>query len=208
MRAAGSPLYLAPRSDGRPSRTGDHLSRIAEEEVRILQDCYSMINAGTLREIAACLAQARRLYFSGFRNSSFVAGYARALFALARSDVEMLHGDLDTLGEGLADPMSGDAVVVAALRRRPVWFRSYMSALKETGADIILISDTTVRETPAMARWTLLCPVQTVMEVDTYVGVFSLARLLAIETLRELGFDGRRRLERIESLHEDLSELE
>jgi DNA-binding MurR/RpiR family transcriptional regulator len=108
----------------------------------------------------------------------------------------------------VADLGSGDVAVVVGLRRRPAGFGRLVSTLAATGADVALIADRSVRQSPAAAAWTLIAAVETPDALDSYAGAMALARRIALETGRRLGAEGRRRLDRIETLHEALGELE
>lgn len=197
-RASGSPLYLAQHS---PARAG-------EADIAAVETTLSFINPLTLTEVAARLARARRVRVLGFRNSLFLADYLDAVLANYRPGVGPLVSPSQTLAEGLADLAPGDVVVAVGFRRRPAAFRAHVEAAAATGADVVLIADRSIRQTPASARWTLLCAIETSDGLDTYAGAFALARRIAGETSRQLGATGRRRLETIEALHETVGDLE
>ncbi len=120
----------------------------------------------------------------------------------------MLNAPGQTLAEGIAGVGPGDAVLVIGLRRRPSNFNKFIRSVAETGADVVLIADRSIREAPAEAHFNLSCIVETPQAVDSYVGVLALLRLLALSVLSRLDAQGRRHLERIETIHEKLSELE
>jgi DNA-binding MurR/RpiR family transcriptional regulator len=137
-----------------------------------------------------------------------VADYLRAALGRFRPGVAPLSRPDQTLAEAVADLGAGDVAVIVGLRRRPAGFTRLVSALAATGADIALIADRSVRQSPAAASWTLLAAVETPEALDSYAGAMALARRIALETGRRLGAAGRRRLDRIEALHADLGELE
>jgi len=130
------------------------------------------------------------------------------VLAQFRPGVEMLNAPGQTLAEGIAGVGPGDAVLVIGLRRRPAGFTDFVRAVAGTGADVILIADLSIREAPAEARYNLTCTVETPQAIDSYVGVLALLRLVSLSVLRHLDVRGRRHLERIETIHEALSDLE
>ncbi len=207
MRAHGSPLYLADtrkRSDRVGGIIADHLAK----ETAQIEASLAMLNPLTVQAVAGQIAIARRVRLAGFRNSRFTADYARSALAQFRPDVEILNAAGQTLAEGVAGVGPGDMVIIVGLRRRPAGFVEFVRSVAATGADVALLADGSVREAPAMVRWTLTCAVTTPQVLDSYAGALSVLRLIALETMRLLGSDGRHHLERIETIHEGLSELE
>ncbi|MBK0398052.1 MurR/RpiR family transcriptional regulator [Limibaculum sp. M0105] len=207
MRASGSPLYLAEggQRTGKPART---LERAIEIEKALIDASVGMQNPLTIDAVATCLAGAARLRVAGFRNSYFLAEYARTMMAQFRPGVEMLNAPGQTLAEGIATVGPGDAVLIVGLRRRPAGFTDFVRAVAATGADVVLLADLSIRGAPAEARWTLNCAVETPQAVDSYVGVLAILRTVALVMLQRLDARGRRHLERIEQIHANLSELE
>ncbi|TCP44322.1 MurR/RpiR family transcriptional regulator [Rhodovulum marinum] len=206
MRAAGSPLYLAERAgaDG-PS---DALTETLATETALLQATLAQLDGDMLDRIAMRLARARRVRFAGFRNSHVAADFGRRALAQMRPDVEMLNAPGQTLAEGIAGVSAEDAVIIVGLRRRPAGFGRFVRAVAATGADIVLLADPGIREAPAEVRWTLVCPVETQQTLDSYVGAIAVLRLVALATMGRLGPAARDHLERIESIHDALDELD
>ncbi|MCK0104237.1 MurR/RpiR family transcriptional regulator [Pseudohalocynthiibacter sp. F2068] len=206
MRAVGSPLYLAERPDLADKPGGLH--EIVSTETSLLKSSYSLIDPSVLDDIAAHLAKARRVRFAGFRNSFVAAEYGRSLVAQFRTGVEMLNAPGQTLAEGIANVSAGDIVVIVGLRRRPADFEKFVKAVSATNADVALLSDPSIREAPAMARWNLTCLVETSQSLDSYAGAISVLRLLALASMKHLDAEARRHLEKIEAIHESLGELD
>jgi DNA-binding MurR/RpiR family transcriptional regulator len=188
LRSAGSPLHLL--------------------ETRLVEVTLSMLSPLVVQEVAGALAQARHVWFAGFRNSRFLADYARALFTSFRSDASSLAPSGQTLAEGVASVEPGDIVVAFGMRRRLTSFVPLLDALSSQGADVLLVTDRGMKSAPAGVRWTLLCAVETARPIDSYAGVLALTRLLALETLRQLGPRSRERLARVEAVQLRLRELE
>jgi len=203
MRASGSPLYLT-EENGRQNALSAHLA----VEADIVATTLSMLNPETLRAATEAVAKARRVRIAGFRNSYFAAEYARNLLAQIRPDVAMLTRPGQTLAEGVAELNRGDVAIVLGFRRRVARFNDFVAAVEATGAEILLLSDRSVREAPLRARWTITCAVETPQALDSYSGAMAVLRLIALDLIRQLGADARSLLQKIEQTHELLDELE
>lgn len=206
MRAQGSPLYLAG-GDGR-GREASGLAQLMAADMAAVEMSLSMLNPLTISAVAERAATARRVVLAGFRNSYLVAEYGQIALGQLRPDVSLLNAPGQTVAERMAGLGKGDLALLVGLRRRPRGFHDMARSLAATGADVALLADRSIREAPAAARWTFLCTVETPQLIDSYAGAMSVMRALAVATMRRLGPEGRRHLERIESLHEALDELE
>jgi len=206
----GSPLFLAPREgEARPGKGADALiAEFAEAEMAALRHGLEQVSPALLDEIAGALSGARRLGFLGFRNSHYFAAYARWQFVQFRPDTRLLPGPGETLAEGLADFGPEDVVVVVGVRRVVGALPRALKALDGRGVRVLLITDPSARGMPALARWTITCPVENPHVLDSYAGVLAVLRLLAVATMRRSGKAGREHLEWIETQHEALGEFD
>ncbi|MDF2232918.1 MurR/RpiR family transcriptional regulator [Albimonas sp. CAU 1670] len=211
LRAGGSPLYRGDEAAGGRGATApapdDAIARHRAAELSAIETTFARLDPRKTAAAAQRLATARRLRVAGFRNSHFVAEYARTLFSQIRPDVQMLTWAGQTPAESLGDLGADDAVLLIDLRRRTTGFLAFAEALKAAGADVVAVADPSARP-PAAARWTLSCAVNTPQAFDTASGAFAVVRLLASEAMLRLGPAARRRIEKIEALHESLSDLE
>jgi DNA-binding MurR/RpiR family transcriptional regulator len=206
MRAQGSPLYL---SSAEVSGGGQSdMAELLKTENGLIAKSLEALDPIVLDEIATRLAQAGKVRVAGFRNSRFLAAYVVAALAQFRPDVEMLVPAGQTLAEGIAGTGKGDLILVIGLRRRPLFFVDFVRTAASTGADVALLADNSVREAPALARWTISCTVDTPQAIDSYSGAITVLRVLTLAAIHHLGTKGHRYLARLETLHEDLSELE
>lgn len=208
-REWGSPLFLAsPAAQAQEKPSNELIRRYAESELAILSAALAELSPARLDELTDALIAARRLYFMGFRNSHYFAGYARWQFIQFRTNTHLFPGPGETVAERIADLGPGDLVLVVGLRRIVGKLRRYLEAIHATGADVLLITDPSARVTPAYARWTITCPVENPYVFDSYAGVLAVLRLLAFESFQKLGKKGRAHLEAIEVHHEKLGEFE
>ena len=206
LREIGSPLFMNEKAD--LVQEDGAYGGVARAEAEIIEATLSRLDMGMLHEVAEAIAGAGQVRTLGFRNSRFLADYFTAQIVQLRPDVAPLVLDGQTLAEGIAGLGEGDVAVVIGLRRRPAHFSKLVRAIAERKARLVLLADGSLREAPAFATWTLDCVVDTSWSRDSYVGALALLRLLAIECGTALGEEGRRHLNTVEALREDLDELE
>jgi DNA-binding MurR/RpiR family transcriptional regulator len=210
LRASGSIFHLF-ETGSRDSPAPEQLvARHLAEEARAMEASLSMLDPATLREIAVAVAEARRVWCVGFRNSHVLAEYAATLLSSIRPDVFVLAHGGRSLAERVAGVEAGDVAVVFGMRRRMAHFVPLLQAFGESGARIALLADRSLR-LPDLTRrpdWTLICAIETEQPIDSFAGPFAIVRLLSLQTLRQRGAASRDTLGRVEHLHGLLGELE
>lgn len=203
----GSPLYL-DRSPAPEADATRELSSYLEDELALLRRSFGTFDPAQLDAIAATLATARRVWLVGFRNSHFVAGYARWQFIQFRPDVHLLPRTGETLAEQLANVGPDDLVILVGIRRRVAGFRRMLETCVERGARVLYVTDPTARAESARATWTLVCQVESAYLFDSYAAPLGLLRFLAIKAYRKTGRAGHEHLEAVERLHDRLDEFD
>jgi len=204
-RDKGSPLYMlhsAAHADGYEARIRAHLER----DVANLSRTLEALAPDTLKAVVDALAQARRLWLFGYRNSHYLAGYARWQFVQVRDQVHLLPVAGETLAEYVEELAHDDVLVVIAFRRRMPVVERIVQLAVERGVRVLVVTDSAAR-LRARPSWTLRCEVRGEELFDRYTAAMSLLHLLSVELVARAGTAGRRRLERIEELHERLHEL-
>lgn len=208
-RSWGAPLYQRASDFGLSETESDaYLASFAEAEIQNLKIALGGLTRSEVDEIASALVSARNLVFMGFRNSHFLASYARTQFLHFRDRTRIVPGPGETVTERTSDLGSEDVVVVVGLRRIVGVLKRYMKAMYERDVRILLITDPSARVVPSYARWTIVCPVETPHMFDSYSGVQAVLRLLAYESFRKSGKKGRTYMERMEAQHKDMGEFE
>jgi len=210
LRASGSIFHLFETGSRDSLEPGRLVARHLAEEGRAMEASLSMLDPATVREISGALAEARRVWCIGFRNSHVLAEYAATLLASVRPDVFVLAHGGRSLAERVASIEAGDVALVFGMRRRMAHFAPLMEAIGQTGARSALLADRSLRLPGPESRpdWTVICAIETAQPIDSFAGPFAIARLLALETLRHRGAASRDMLERVEYLHGRLGELE
>lgn len=208
-RSWGAPLFqFAANHDLSEIENDTFLTHFAEAEVRNLTEALNGLKAREMDEITDALVGARNLVFMGFRNSYFLASYARTQFLHFRDDTRIVPGPGETVAERSSDLGPEDVIVIIGLRRIVGLLQQYMKLMHDQGVPILLITDPSARVIPAYARWIITCPVETPHVFDSYSGVQAVLRLLAYDSYRKLGKTGRAYMERMEALHAELGEFE
>ncbi len=208
-RSWGAPLYQQASEFGLNGAENDsYLASFTQSEVRNLTLALGALTRSQVDEIASALVSANNLVFMGFRNSHFLAAYARTQFLHFRDRTRIVPGPGETVTERTSDLGADDVVVIVGLRRIVGVLKRYMKAMYERDVRILLITDPSARVVPSYARWTIICPVETPHMFDSYSGVQAVLRLLAYESFRKSGKKGRHYMERMEAQHKDMGEFE
>jgi DNA-binding MurR/RpiR family transcriptional regulator len=202
----GSPLYLDRPTTG-AHEAQDELAAYLADEQAILSQSFAGLDGAQMAEIAEAIRRARRLWLLGFRNSHYLAAYARWQFVQLRSEVHLIPRSEETLAEQLVDIGAEDLVIAVGIRRRVAGFRRLLEACAGRGAKLLYVTDPSAREEAAPATWTLVCQVESGYLFDSYLAPLSQLRYLAIKAYGRAGRRGRDRLAEIERLHDELDEF-
>lgn len=202
----GSPMYLeasAPVGGGRQAAFAGH----AAADQQILARTVGGLTDADLDGTVEALASARRVVVIGFRNSAWLAMYARSQLGLLRPGVELAPLPTETLAEGLTDLGRQDVVLALGFRRRVPAFVAALRAAHATSARIALVTDPSGAADLRFADWTLACHSRGASIFDSYVGAVSLLNFLAAQLAQALGDSGRKRLLGVERWHDQLGDL-
>ena len=204
----GSPLYLQSKSH--TDVTSDqYFQQYFQEESANLADTLHNLSASEMNDVCQALISAKRLWIVGFRNSHYIAAYARWQFIQFRPNVFLLpSGTGETLGENLAELLPDDLVMVIGVRRRVTNLPKIMKTIHQKNVPILYLTDPTASKTSEYAKWVFKCTVANSFLFDSYTSLMSLTRFLAIESFRRSGKSGRDHLKSIENLHKTLDEFE
>lgn len=203
----GSPIYLSA-TDKAASKSSQSIAAHLAQETENLSRTLEALRPDVLRDAASAIGEARRVFIIGFRNSRMLALYLHRQLLLMRPDVLLLPQPGQTLGEDLVDLGPEDVLVVVGMRRRVAAVSKVMEVAGKQGARILLLTDPSATRTARQATWTITCEVRSTSIFDSYAAGMSVLNLLCASMFRDGLKDGYDRLRRIESLHDDLDELD
>lgn len=208
----GSPVYLSSggtaggQATGRPASQpiADHLAQESHNLTRTLE----AIRPDHLRDAVDAIAHARRVHVAGFRNSHMLADYLQRQLQIVRPDVTLLPKAGQTLAEDLVDVEEGDVLIMVGMRRRVSTVSRILEIAHEQGAKTLLLTDPSAAEPTRHASWTLTCEVRSHSLFDSYSAAMSVINLLCTSLFHHETNRGQERLKRIETLHDELDELD
>ena len=198
-RQWGAPLYLqpeAPPGDGRRAVYAQHV--VADQR---------SLDEDALDGSVLALAGARRVVVLGFRNSAWLALYARIQLGLLRPAVDLAPLPSQTLSESLVGLGRGDVILAVGLRRRVPGFAAAIQAARDEGVRIVLLTDPTGAADVPGADWTLGCHCRGAAMFDTYVAAVSVINFLAGQVAAQLGTAALQRLQGVEQWHGRLGDM-
>lgn len=202
----GSPIYLeaaAPRDPDAHAAISRHLAA----DQQILARTLGALAEADLDGGVSALARARRVVVVGFRNSAWLAMYARSQLGLLRPGVELAPLPAETLAEALVGLGSQDLVLALGFRRRVPAFAAALKAAKAASARILLVTDPSGAADLKLGDWTLTCHCRGAAMFDSYVAAVSVLNLLAGRLAEALGDGARQRLQGVEQWHGRLGDL-
>jgi DNA-binding MurR/RpiR family transcriptional regulator len=204
-RAWGSPLYLLSKE----ALAGDFAARVRaqiEQDGHNISRTLEALRESVFDEIVEAICDARRVFLLGYRNSHYLAGYVRWQIIQVRDDVYLLPAAGETIAEEIAGLTEEDVLIAIGFRRRIAELPRAMTATYEAGAKVVYVTDWSAEPAPN-ATWTVPCAVQGRDLFDRYAAAMSVLHFLCVAVVNRLEAQGRARLQRIESLHESMSEF-
>jgi DNA-binding MurR/RpiR family transcriptional regulator len=184
----------------------DGLSRHLEQSRLNLDQTLAGTSAATIDAVVDRMISAPHLWLLGHRAGQPFARYLAWQVLQVRPNVTVLPRDGETLAESLAAVEKDDCVILFALRRPPKILPALAHQLARTGAAVALLGDlNALEELPA--RWHLPCHTASAGTLFNHVGVMALCGLLASRAVERSGPRARRRLSRIEDIHDSLDEI-
>ena len=205
-RQWGAPLYLQPDAPAGAGRKAVYAQHVAADQQSLAHTLHGLDEA-VLDGSVLALARARRVVVLGFRNSAWLALYARIQLGLLRPAVDLAPLPSQTLSESLVGLGKGDVILAVGMRRRVPSFAAAIEAARAEGVRIVLVTDPTgVADVPG-ADWTLGCHCRGAAMFDTYVAAVSVINFLTAQVAAELGPTARRRLQDVERWHGRLGDM-
>ncbi|WP_416047212.1 MurR/RpiR family transcriptional regulator [Cupriavidus basilensis] len=209
-----SPLYLMehnglpPDSGGVPQSVVAGLEAHVQLDRRRLASLPELLSERALETTLTELANARRVWVVGYRNSFMLAFYANALLSQVRSEVYLLNEQAGKDAELVAEIDSKDVLLAVDFRRRAKRLDGMVTLAREAGAKLILLSDAPVSKLAAKADAVLRCSHHGGQVFDSYVAAVSLVNYLATAMAGRSRKRSRARMARVERAHDVLGDLE
>jgi DNA-binding MurR/RpiR family transcriptional regulator len=209
----GSPLAELSNTLGLEATLSQHLAH----DVSGLTRTMETIAPEDVQAAVDILAGAQRVIVVGFRNSYAPAFYARELLVQVRPQVILLPVSGQTVSEELSDLGRGDAILAFGFRRRPPVLGRILRIAAAAKARTVVLGDSSlgkagnaskVGKARNSAHIVLRCFSRGARLFDSYVAAMSLVNYLGSGVALALGASAQARLRRIESLHEEFSDLE
>ena len=204
---AGHPLYLN-NSLVKPADQTDSLKDHLERDLQNLRATFENIGSAEISAAISALAGARRVWVIGFRNSYFLAAYARRQLIQARDDVFLVPQPGQTTMEELAGARPPDVALLVGMRRRTTGLRKIMATLAAEGVPILYLTDRRAVTTRALATWTFTCNTRGMSLFDSNAAAISLLNYICTEVVVQIGDPARERLKRIETFLELAEEID
>jgi DNA-binding MurR/RpiR family transcriptional regulator len=112
------------------------------------------------------------------------------------------------VSEELSDLGRGDAILAFGFRRRPPVLGRILRIAAAAKARTVLLGDSSIGKFGKSAQIVLRCFSRGARLFDSYVAAMSLVNYLGSGVALALGASAQERLRRIESLHNEFSDLE
>jgi len=202
----GSPIYLEASAPAHGGPRSGFASHVAADQ-QILARTLRALSDHELEAAVDMLARARRVVVLGFRNSAWLAMYARSQLGLLRPGIELAPLPTETLAEGLVGLGREDVVLALGFRRRVPAFAAALRAAHAASAKIVLVADPSGLADLRFADCALTCHCSAASMFDSYVGAVSVLNFLATQLAHALGDAGRQRLQGVEAWHGRLGDL-
>ncbi len=203
----GSPLYLHERQQD-SSPLPSEKQAFLDDHVTALTRTFDQLSAEDIESALHRIVDARRIWLVGYRNSHFMAAYARWQLIQFRTQVHLLPHPGETLGEHVTEFEQDDLLIAVGMRRRVSELTRVMQAARDRGMPILYLTDSLSGENRNLATWTLSCDISSNFLFHSYVGPMGLIHFLSVQAVRLTGKAGRVRLEDIEIAHERLEDFD
>ncbi|MBB3139181.1 MurR/RpiR family transcriptional regulator [Halomonas organivorans] len=202
----GSPIYLHERQQD-SSPLPSEKQAFLDDHVTALTRTFDQLSAADIEAALQRIVDARRIWLVGYRNSYFMAAYARWQFIQFRPRVDLLPHPGETLGEHVTEFAPDDLLIAVGMRRRVPELDRVMQAAQERDMPVLYITDSLAGDKP-FATWTLRCDISSSFLFHSYVGPMGLIHYLSVQAVRLTGKAGRLRLEDIEIAHEKMRDFD
>jgi len=177
-----------------------------EQSQANLAATYAELDATALDALVSALHVAPRVWLAGFRAGYPLANYLAWQIGQVLPQVNMIPRAGETLAESAATFGPEDVVILLFLRRASSAARAVVETASTAKSQVAVIGDAADLEA-LPARWRFACATSSNGPLLNHTGVIAVCNLIATRTLETSGVSGRRRMEQIEEMHDQLGEL-
>lgn len=171
-----------------------------------LQNTFSQMTPVEVDALASSILGCGRVFLVGFRTSHAFAVYLQTQIHQVVENAIALPRIGQTLAESIATIGPEDCVVFFGLARRIQSSNEILSQIKNSNAAIAYVTDEMV-ERDVQVNWHFRCNTVATGPLFSHVSVMALVHLIATRVIELAGPEARKRLSKIEVLHDALGEL-
>jgi len=179
-----------------------------EREIANLVNTYRAFQPDELDSIVKGIAHARRIIILGWRHSQVIGSLLHRDLVNIHRDVQLLPVVGDSLAEYLAAVGPEDFAICIGLRRRMPVLAQAMSVLAERQVPMLYLADILSGKLDQQANWVIRCHTESTQIFDSASSVAGLCNLLCSLVARERGKSANDYMADIETLYNELDELE
>lgn len=184
---------------------GAHL----ELELKNLTKTFEELRSDKVREAAELIADAPRVWVLGLGTEEGFARYARLLLSRLRHGVMILGVQQGSWAEDLAMTGPKDVLLVIALPPWPSPLKAILGYARTSRLNVITITDrTSMMELQRLSKVVLPCHVSSFALGPSPTALGSAIRLLALTYAAHAGKPAQQRAEIIDSIHEELDDMD
>jgi len=204
---AESPLFKL-EDIAKLAGNGSGLERHFSIDAQNLATTLQHLSHDDIKAAVAVLKGAQRVWIVGYRNGYATAFYAHALFSHAKPNVFLLNDAAAKTADLMADVGEKDVLFVVDFRRRINLLGQIVGVAREAGAKIVLLTYSPVSALARPADVILGCVTGGSAVFDSYVAPMSIVNYVAASLVAAMRPSARKRMERIERIHEALADIE
>ena len=183
---------------------GAHL----ELELKNLTRTFEELRSDKIREAAEMIGNAPRVWVLGLGSEEGFARYARLLFSRLRHSVMILGINQGSWAEDLAMTGPKDVLLLITLPPRPAILKSILSYAQTSRLNVITITDrTSMLDMQKVSKVVLPCHVSSFALGPSHTAVGSAIRLLALTYAAHAGKSALQRVEIVDSIHDELTDM-
>ena len=184
---------------------GRSIAEHLELEQANLTRTFEEMAPDALRQAAALIVQAPRLWFLGLGPDAWFARYGRVMFSRLRHNVQAIGPGGGALAEDLAMMGPRDALVVMMLGPQPKEMKAILSFVRTTRVSVLALTDHhNLAQARRFSDQVLRCHIASYGLIPTHSTVVSLLRLLAISYVGLAGETAIQRASFIDDINEEL----